>query len=212
MMFATVLAVALMCQVSETYTRATLDLLDGEAMIQEKYKLGSMREKFKSMARERLSASISKKYRLTQNQMVDIITNMNDQSLLDVMHLRLKATDTLPEVRLGIARVIQQECTCGTVAGYVQAVFEPEHMRLIDDITPVINAAHPEKEHWEYYPPADKPKHAAIKPILTLTKVEILEIIKPNDPRFRNHNSWIVAMVYGKKMYLQNWGLKNTPY
>ena len=49
-------------------------------------------------------------------------------------------------------------------------------------------------------------------PICTLTKVDILEIIEPGDPRYRNHLRWVRGIVHGKMIFVQAYGLKNTVY
>jgi hypothetical protein len=158
---------------------------------------------------------VTHRYRIDYNQLVWIARSLCDRDIL-CDHLGLRVTGRLSTkdgdrfpIKIGIARGVDQICSCGLRCGVMGAVSEPDHIREIDDTTGSLSESHSPEQHRR---DMNHTKYSFVEPVGTLTRVEVLEVIEPGDPLYRNHRRWVRGIVRGRMMFVQAFGLKNTVY
>jgi hypothetical protein len=161
----------------------------------------------------RFVVGVIRRYRIYIDQVVWIATNLCDREILcDYLGLRVTSQqmDMTDPLRPGTARVAAELCSCGLECSLSDSVTDPDRLREADDTRPVLSDKHTQDKHRFHLIKIYDCDF--IRPVVTLTKVNILEIIEPKDPRYRNHRRWVRGTVHGRMMYVRAWGLRNTVY
>jgi hypothetical protein len=158
---------------------------------------------------------VTLRYRIGFRQLVWIARNLCHQDILcDYLGLRVtgrlltKDGDRFP-IKTGTARVVDQICTCGLRCSVLSGTSDPDDLRIIDDTLAILSEHHSSEQHRRDMSIGERP---FVEPVRTLTRIDILEIIEPGDPRYRNHMRWVRGIVRGKMMFVLAYGLKNTVY
>jgi hypothetical protein len=158
---------------------------------------------------------VTRRYRISFKQLVWIAGNLCDREILcDYLGLRVtgrlltKDGDRFP-IKTGIARGVDQICTCGLRCSFASGVSDPDHIREIDDTIGFLSDMHTPEQHRR---DLNHTKYSFVYPVCTLTKVEVLEVIEPGEPRYRNRLRWVRGIIRGKVMFVHAYGLKNTVY
>jgi hypothetical protein len=156
---------------------------------------------------------VTRRHRIGFKQLVWIARNLCDREIL-CDHLGLRVAGRLPArggdrspVKAGTARVVDQICTCGLRCSLLCGVDDPENIRTIDDTIGFLSTPHTPEQHRR---DLNGIKYSFVDPVRTLTKVTVLEVIEPGDPRYRNHLRWVRGIAHGKMMFVLAFGLKNT--
>jgi len=83
-------------------------------------------------------------------------------------------------------------------------------MRLAEDVRANVDYKHDSKTHDL---DTQRAKNApGVSSLNVITKVDVQEIIKPNDPRYLNQWTWVRGVVNDKVLYVDAYGLRNTSY
>lgn len=85
----------------------------------------------------------------------------------------------------------------------------PTIFEIIDDTFALLSEKHNSVAHRR---DLNQLPYEFVDPVPTLTRVYILEVIEPGDPRYRNHLRWARGIVHGKVIFVRTYGLKNTAY
>jgi hypothetical protein len=158
---------------------------------------------------------VTHRYGIRFNGLAWIARNLCDREILcDYLDLRVtgrvltRGGNRFP-IKTGIARGVDQICTCGLRCSVCSGVSDPEHIRTIDDTLAFLSEPHSPEQHRR---DLNVTSFSFVDPIRTLTKIRILEVIEPGDPRYRNHVRWVRGIVHGRMMFVHAYGLKNTVY
>ncbi len=164
---------------------------------------------------DKLSVAFTRKYRLSESQFADFVCTLGSkkgfQDLVVALHLARDVREALPPLHVGIARMTASKCTCGVTMGKASAVCDPTKLRYVDDISPALAVL--AKDHKATDHDIDgRDNNRVISELLFFHRIDIKEVIRPEDPRYHNHEVWVRATVGGKTMFVQGRGLRNTEY
>src|SRR5262249_27055376 len=112
-------------------------------------------------------------------------------------------------IKIGIARGVDQICTCGLRCGVCSGVSDPEHIRTIDDTLAFLSEPHSREQHRRDLNFTD---YSFVDPVRTLTKIHILEIIEPGDPPLRTPLRGARGIARGNVIFVHASGLKNPVF
>jgi hypothetical protein len=163
----------------------------------------------------RFVESVTRRYRISFKQLVWIARNLCDRDILcDYLGLRVTGRLSTKDgarfpLKTGTARVVDQICRCGLRCSVLSGTSDPDNIRTIDDTHAILSQSHSREQHRR---DLNTSEHPFVDPVHTLTKIEILEIIEPRDPRYRNHRRWVRGIVRGRMVFVYAYGLKNTAY
>jgi hypothetical protein len=191
--------------IAEATLRVMLDWFDGMDTLDE------LPEGERDQAYQRLLYRLAQRHRLSPLQVQFIASRFEYEPV--ARGLRVWYTDDDPPVKVGLARVGDGLCQdCEARVGKVYAVTDPHAMRPIDDQES--DEGHDTKdEHDRLDRRSDAGAKVENAVILTgLTKVQVLEIIKPKDQRYNNYFTWVRASVRGNILFVQAYGLINCRY
>lgn len=171
---------------------------------------------------EKARLNIIRKYRITQFEFEGMVNTLSGddkfQQLATAAHLvtdvrTYVASKSHPTLHPGIARMAMIPCSCGRLMHTGSAVYYADKMRYIDDISSVLLVPGLERTHSAHDHDMDARMSAkGCVPIVFFQKIDIKEIIQPEDPRYHNHEMWVRALVGGKTMFVQGRGLRNMEY
>ena len=171
---------------------------------------------------EKARQNIIRKYRITESEFEAMVNTLGDdhrfRQLVTAAHLMIDvrtyvASKSHPTLHPGIARMAMVPCSCGTLMCAASAAYYADKIRYIDDISPWWSAAEFKRAHNPHDHDLDARSSAkACVKVLFFQKIDIKEIIQPEDPRYHNHEMWVRALVGGKTMFVQGRGLRNTEY
>jgi len=214
MMFTTLLLTITLCGQSperhlSLQDKISLDFVEGLASMPDFGGDQSKRERLEDRAFDRLHQSIARKHGVTVAQVEAITDDLDLDRLEKACGLRVEQGDPEPPpLHKGIARMSTVRCSCGDELNMAVAVTKPEQLRLVDDISGFFAGEHKAQDHK-----TDTKRSLAVgKGLFWWNKIEVLEIIKPNDPRYNNNGPWVRGIVGGKHMFVHAYGLRNCEY
>ena len=160
---------------------------------------------------------VARRQGLTDSQLDWVANHLCDRDLLcDYLGLSIQGRLMSKSggrvlIKTGLARTVEQICTCGFYCTRLTGVVSnPVHMRTVEDTSPCLADNHSPEEHQRDL--NEHARHDFEYKICTLTKVNVLEVIEPGDPRYHNHQRWVRGIVQGRTLFVRAYGLRNTAY
>jgi hypothetical protein len=166
-------------------------------------------EERRKAAVNRFRQMVGSRYHLSTNQLHQIRARLCHEDILaDYLHIRTRYNDPIaPPLRTGLARVSLHTCSCGHQASALNCVSDPDFLRKVDDTFPDLVDNHSQADHER---DLRGPRCPQAWHIHALTRVNILEIIEPEDNRYHNHLQWVRGTIDGKTVFVHAHGLRNT--